>query len=130
MSDVENRLKALDQYSIMDSAPEKDFDDLTELAGYICQTPIALISLLDNKRQWFKSKLGITVCETPIDQAFCAHAIRETDIFVVNNALEDPRFKDNPLVTSGPEIRFYAGAPLITPDGTAIGTLCVINNKY
>ena len=121
------RLKVLWQYEVLDTVPEEVFDDLTELAARICEAPIALISLVDEKRQWFKSKVGTSLSQTSRDVSFCAHAINHNDLFIVPDATLDTRFAANPLVTSDPKIRFYAGAPLITPDGYALGTLCVID---
>ena len=126
-ADEELRLQDLRSYDILDTASESDFDELVELAGQICNSPISLITLLDKDRQWFKAKNGMEENSTSRDIAFCSHAILQNDIFVVEDAALDPRFADNPLVTGSPAIRFYAGAPVISPGGYKMGTICIID---
>lgn len=123
----EERLKAIYELEILDTEAEESFDDLTHLASYICQTPFALITLVDSDRQWFKSHVALPMLETSRDVSFCSHAILQSNPFLVTDALQDERFKDNPLVTSDPKIRFYAGAPLTTEQGLKLGTLCVLD---
>ncbi len=124
------RQAALDRYNILDTLPEREYDDLTQLAAYICGTPIALISLVDRDRQWFKSRVGIDVSETPRDISFCGHVVAAENLkLIVPDTTLDARFADNPLVANDPNIRFYAGVPLITSDSYTLGTLCVIDRK-
>lgn len=133
MSDLKSkeleRLRNLFSYNILDSDDELSFDNITRIASQICGTPISLISLLDDKRQWFKSRLGLEVESTPREIAFCHHTIQGENVMEVNDATKDQRFESNPLVTGFPNIRFYAGAPLKTPEGYNLGTLCVIDTK-
>ncbi|MDH4274851.1 MAG: GAF domain-containing sensor histidine kinase [Gammaproteobacteria bacterium] len=123
------RLKWLNELDILDTLEEQAYDDLTRIAAQLCAVPMALVSLVDRDRQWFKSHHGLDAHETPRDLAFCAHAILEDPVFIVEDADHDPRFNDNPLVTGGPLVKFYAGAPLILRDNIRVGTLCVIDHK-
>ncbi len=123
------RLRILEEYKILDTESEKDFDDITKLASEICESPISAISLIDTNRQWFKSAYGLSHTETSRTLSFCAHAIHDNAMFVVEDARHDIRFHDSPLVTGDPNIVFYAGVPLIDKEGFALGTLCVIDNK-
>lgn len=128
--DEEARLGELRKYAVLDTPPEAAFDDAVRLASAICETPIALVSLIDESRQWFKARVGLEAQETPRDMAFCAHAILQPEaLLVVPDARLDPRFSDNPLVTGDPHVRFYAGAPLLTASGHALGTLCIIDRE-
>ena len=122
------RLRALKSYELLDSRQEQAFDDVVDLVAESFEVPIALVSLIDAERQWFKAKCGLDACQTDRDMSFCAHAILEpTRLLVVPDARLDPRFSANPLVTGSPRIRFYAGCPLVDPDGYPLGTLCVID---
>ncbi len=125
------RMKELLSFDILDTEPEEQFEDIVKLAAHICGTPISLITLLDENRQWFKARVGLDLPETPREISFCGHAINEDqdEVFVVKDASSDSRFFDNPLVTGNPHIQFYAGYPLKTTSGQKLGTLCVIDTK-
>ena len=127
--DEAERLLALDAARIVDTAPESVFDRLTWLASQVTESPMALISLLTSRRQWFKSRVGVELSETPRDWAFCSHAILQNGLFVVEDAARDPRFQDNPLVIGAPHIRFYAAFPLLDGDSQPLGTLCILDRE-
>jgi GAF domain-containing protein len=123
------RLDLLRQYGVLDTAAEPAFDEITARAAQICQTPISLLTFVDRDRAWFKSNIGLPLREIPRDTSFCAHAICQDDLYVTPDLLADERFSHNPLVTQKPHLRFYAGMPLLSPEGLALGTLCVINRR-
>lgn len=121
------RLQSLHSYKILDTDPERAFDDLAILASHVCETPVALISLVDAERQWFKARVGVEIAETPLEVSFCSVAIQQSDLFIVPDASQDARFSSNPFVVNEPKIRFYAGAPFVSSDGHPLGTLCVVD---
>ncbi|MBC8037381.1 MAG: sensor domain-containing diguanylate cyclase [Rhizobiales bacterium] len=121
------RLRDLHDYAILDTPPEESFDRITELAKTMLRTPMAVVSLVAENRQWFKSKIGVAACQTPRDISFCNHTIQHDEPLIVRNALKDPRFASSPLVTGEPNIRFYIGTPLHTPGGYNIGALCAMD---
>ncbi len=123
------RLDSIERLVIMDTSPEQEYDDIVQLASLLAGTPISLISLVDADRQWFKAKVGVDESETDRDIAFCAHAILSSGPMIIENLMEDRRFVDNPLVLNDPNVRFYAGFPLITSEGHALGTLCVLDRE-
>lgn len=126
--DESGRLAALEEASILDTMPEQEFDDIVRLASLICGTPMAVIGLIDRDRQWYKAKVGVPSDQVSRELSFCAHTILQDEVLEVQDARDDPRFNDNPFVVTDPGIRFYAGTPLRTPEGHAIGTLCVYDN--
>ncbi len=126
--DQQERISTLQSYDILDTPPEEEFEDIVALAAQICDVPVSLISLVDNDRQWFKARVGFEPAETPLDQSVCAHAILQEGFFEIEDMAQDPRTKDNPLHVSGPEVQFYAGANLVSPNGMPIGTLCVLDH--
>jgi GAF domain-containing protein len=123
------RLRVLRELLILDTPPEERFDRIVEFAASEFDMPIALVSLIDEQRQWFKARVGLDVCETSREISFCGHAILQSELFEVLDAARDPRFHDNPLVVGAPFIRFYIGAPLILPSGVTVGTLCLIDTR-
>lgn len=126
----EERLAELLSLAILDTPPEERYDRLVQLIARICDVPIALVSIVDARRQWFKASVGLDACETGRDEAFCAHAILSPQqLLIVPDALADPRFRDNPLVTGPPHVRFYAGAPIVLSSGLPVGTLCAIDRR-
>ncbi len=128
-ADDEARLQSLRELLILDTPPEERYDRLVEFAASEFDVPMALISLVDRHRQWFKARVGLDACETSREISFCGHAITQDQLFEVQNALQDPRFADNPLVVGAPHIRSYLGAPLVLPGGARIGTLCLLDTR-
>jgi GAF domain-containing protein len=130
-NDDQIRVKRLHDYNVLDTPPELDFDELTHLVAQVCDVPTAIISFVDQDRQWFKARVGTELQETARAISFCTHTVKlaEDQLFVINDTHADPRFADNPLVTGPEQIRFYAGAPIVTRDGYAIGALCAIDHK-
>ena len=129
LDDEPGRLAALHRYQVLDTGPERPFETVVSMVEDLLETPICAVNLMDADRQWFKARLGLDICETARDIAFCDHAIQQTEPLIVPDALEDPRFADNPMVAGEPHIRAYVGVPLVSPDGYQIGTLCAIDTK-
>ncbi len=127
LSQEAERIQVLREFGILDTEPEASYDQLTEMAATLCAAPVAVISLVDQERQWFKSRVGLTPAETPLDVSFCAHAIQQDSIMIIPDTIEDLRFQANALVVDGPKFRFYAGVPLITAEAQKLGTLCVLD---
>jgi GAF domain-containing protein len=123
------RLEALQSYGILDTAPEPEFDGIARIAALVCRTPIALVNFVAEHRQWFKAEIGLGRRETPIELAFCTHALRQPDLFIVPDTLLDPRFDCHPLVTQWPYLRFYAGSLVLSGEGLPIGTVCVLDRE-
>lgn len=123
------RIQELRSLNILDTPSEKDYDDLVDLAALICGCPISLLTFIDHNRQWFKARKGLDVCQTARDASICSYAIQQDDVFVVENLLNDSRFSNLPIVTGSVQVRFYAGAPIISPGGEKMGTLCVIDRR-
>lgn len=128
-TDDKHRVQALHELLILDTPPEERFDRVVQFASAEFDMPIVLVSLVDADRQWFKARMGLDVCETDRESSFCGHAIEQPQLLIVEDALHDERFHDNPLVTGAPNIRFYAGAPLQLPNGETVGTLCLIDHQ-
>jgi GAF domain-containing protein len=124
-----DRLNALREYDILDTPFEQNFDEIVQLASQICETPVSLVTLIDADQQWFKAAVGTEIRQMPLNMAFCTKAIKQTNLFTIEDASKDPDFQNNPLVASNPNVRFYAGVPLATPYGFPLGTLCVLDYK-
>ncbi len=129
LSSEDSRLASLFRYNVLDTPPEAGFDDIVRIAAWVCETSISLVSFVSYDRQWFKARTGLDACETPLDRSICAHVVKTGELLVIPDLAADPRTRDNPLVTGPPYIRFYAGAPLLTPEQEVLGALCVIDDR-